>query len=187
MRRARSRSLRRCMTPARCRTRSSPRRNRRSSASSDALIQRGAPMPDNSRGAVLVRAIEICIKPYDGAISALGTLFTDDVTAWSPNLLATGLADLAESLAVRETTFSDVAINFTSLGVLGSKGFAEFQVAATFAGPFVVDDEVALEPNGRQLVIGAAAVADFNGDEISSIRVYFDDATLLEQMFAEKV
>ena len=144
-------------------------------------------MSENSRGAVLVRAIETCIKPDDDAIGALGSLFTDDVTAWSPNLLAVGLDDLAQNLASRETTFSDVAVNITSVGILGNKGFAEFEVAATFSGPFVINDAVALEPNGRQLLLGAAAIADFKGDRIASLRAYFDDATLLEQMLAEKV
>jgi len=144
-------------------------------------------MSENSRGGMLVRAIETCIKPDDAALAGLGTLFTDDVTAWSPNLLAVGLDDLARNLASREATFSDVGIDVTSVGIIGNKGFAEFQVVATFSGPFVINDTVALEPNGRQLLLGAAVIADFTGDKISSIRAYFDDATLLEQMLSEKV
>ena len=144
-------------------------------------------MSDTSRGAVLVRAVEACIKPDDDMIAALGTLFTDDVTAWSPNLMAVGLVDLAENLVFRETTFSDVVVNVTSLGVLGNKGFIEFQVAATFSGPYVIDEEIVVEPNGQVLVLGAAAIADFAGDKIKSLRAYFDDMTLLEQMFAETV
>jgi hypothetical protein len=141
----------------------------------------------NSRGAVLAGAIATCVHPQDDAIAELATLFTDDVTVWSPNLLAVGLDDLAENLAFREPAFSDVEINISSIGVLGNKGFAEFQVAATFSGPFVVNEDVAIEPNGRELLLGAAAVADFEGDRIKAIRAYFDDATLLEQMLAEKV
>jgi hypothetical protein len=144
-------------------------------------------MAENSRGAALVRAIETFIRPDDEAIAELGTLFTDDVTVWSPNLLAVGLADLAENLVLREMAFSDVDIQITSLGILGNKGFAEFCVGATFSGPFVVDEEVVIEPNGRQLLLGAAAIADFKGDKIKGVRTYFDDATLLEQMLADKV
>ena len=144
-------------------------------------------MVENSRGATLCRAIETCIRPDDGAIAGLGTLFTDDVIVWSPNLLAEGLADLAENLAMREMAFSDVEVQINSVGVLGNKGFAEFCVAATFSGPFVIDDDVVIDPNGRQLLLGAAAVADFQGDKIKAVRAYFDDATLLEQMLATKV
>ena len=139
-------------------------------------------MAENTRGAALRRAIETCIRPDDAAISELGDIFTEDVSVWSPNLLAIGLKDLAENLAFRQTAFSDVDIAVDTLDVFGDRALAEFHVAATFSGPFVVDEEVAIEPNGQRLVLGAAAVADFEGDKIKALRAYFDDATLLEQM-----
>ena len=142
-------------------------------------------MAENTRGATLRSAIDTCIRPDDGAIAKLGDLFTDDVTVWSPNMLAAGLADLAENLAFRESAFSDVDIQIDSLDVFGSRGLAEFRVAATFSGPFVIDETVSIEPNGHQLVLGAAVVADFDGDKIKAVRAYFDDATLLEQMLAD--
>ena len=82
-------------------------------------------------------------------------------------------------------SFSDVDIQFDAVDVFGNKGLAEFRVAATFSGPFVIDEQVVIEPNGRQLLLGAAAVADFEGDKIKAVRAYFDDATLLEQMLAD--
>jgi ketosteroid isomerase-like protein len=141
-------------------------------------------MTEKSRGATLRRAIETCIRPDDDAIAKLGELFHDEVTVWSPNMLATGLADLAENLALRETAFSDVDIQIDALDVFANKGFAEFRVAATFSGPFVLGKEAAIEPNGQRLLLGAAAVADFEGGKIKALRAYFDDATLLEQMLA---
>ena len=135
-----------------------------------------------SRGAILRRAIETCIQPDDGAITRLGELFHDDVTVWSPNLLAIGLADLAENLAFRELAFSDVDVQIDALHVFANKGFAEFRVTATFSGPFVIGKEVAIEPNGQKILLGAAAIADFDGGKIKALRAYFDDATLLEQM-----
>jgi hypothetical protein len=142
-------------------------------------------MAENTRGAVLRRAIETCIHPDDEAIAALGDLFTDDVSVWSPNMLAIGLEDLAENLAYRESAFSDVDVQIDSLDIFGSRGLAEFRVAATFAGPFVIDEEVSIDPNGHTLVLGAAVVADFEGDKVKAVRAYFDDATLLEQMLAD--
>ena len=139
-------------------------------------------MADHPRGAVLRRAIETCIAPDDDSIAKLGELFTDDATVWSPNMLAVGLADLAENLAFREEAFSDVDIQIDSLDIFGSRGLAEFRVAATFSGPFVIDEAVVIEPNGQELLLGAAIVADFDGDKIKALRGYFDDASLLEQM-----
>jgi len=141
-------------------------------------------MTRTSRGAILRRAIETCIRPDDDAIAKLGELFHDDATVWSPNLLATGLADLAENLEFREMAFSDVDIQIDALDVFANKGFAEFRVTATFSGPFIIDKAVAIEPNGQTLLLGAAAVADFEGGKIKALRAYFDDATLLEQMIA---
>ena len=139
-------------------------------------------MAEHPRGAVLRRAIETSISPDDGTIAKLGELFTDNATVWSPNVLAVGLADLSEILAVREGAFSDVEIKFDSLDIFGSRGLAEFRVSATFSGPFVIDETTVIEPNGKQLLLGIAAVADFDGDKINALRAYFDDASLLEQM-----
>ena len=141
-------------------------------------------MTEKSRGAILRRAIETCIHPDDGAVAKLGELFHDEVTVWSPNILAVGLADLAENLAFRENAFSDVDIQIDALDVFANKGFAEFRVAATFSGPFVIEGkkEMVIEPNGQRLLLGAAAIADFEGGKIKALRAYFDDSTLLEQM-----
>jgi len=141
-------------------------------------------MTGTSRGAILRRAIETCIRPDDDAIAKLGELFHDDVTVWSPNLLAVGLADLAENLAFREMAFSDVDIQIDALHVFADKGFAEFRVTATFSGPFVIEKETVIEPDGHKLLLGAAAIADYEGGKIKAMRAYFDDATLLEQMVA---
>jgi hypothetical protein len=141
-------------------------------------------MTGTNRGAILRRAIETCIHPDDDAIARLGELFSDDATVWSPNLLAVGLDDLAEHLAFRENAFSDVDIQIDALDVFANKGFAEFRVAATFSGPFVIGEGTVVEPNGRRLLLGAAAVAEFEKGKIKALRAYFDDATLLEQMLA---
>lgn len=141
-------------------------------------------MAASDRHTTLRRAIETCIHPDDASVAGLADLFADDVTVWSPNLLAVGLADLAESLSVREDAFSNVVVEIDALDVLGDKGFVEFRVAADFTGPFVIGDDLAVEPNGRRLLLGAAAVAEFAGDKIQALRGYFDDATLLEQMVA---
>ena len=141
-------------------------------------------MTGTSRGAILRRAIQTCIQPDDEALAKLGELFHDEVTVWSPNMLAVGLADLAENLAFREKAFSDVDIQIDGLDVFAGKGFAEFRVAATFSGPFMIGKETVIEPNGQRLLLGAAAVAEFEGGKIKALRAYFDDSTLLEQMLA---
>ncbi|MGA8369707.1 MAG: hypothetical protein WB765_06220 [Acidimicrobiales bacterium] len=103
---------------------------------------------------------------------------------WTPNMLAVGLSDLQENLAFRESAFSDVDIQFDTLDVFGSRGLAEFRVEGIFSGPFVIEEAVVIEPNHHNLLLGAAAVADFEQTKIKAVRAYFDDSSLLEQMLA---
>ena len=138
-------------------------------------------MAEDKRAEVLRRGLEACIV---GDVAALPELFTEDVSGWSPNLLVSSLAELSEAVADREDSLSDVALQVDALDITGNKGFMEYRVSAVFSGPFVISDEVVIEPNGRELLLGAAMVAEFSGGRISAFRNYFDDATLMEQMLA---
>lgn len=141
-------------------------------------------MEVTDRRDLLSHAVVTCVHPDGDRIAHLGDIFTDDVTVWSPNLMTTGVAGLAEHLAVREDAFTDVEVLIDAVDTVGIKGFVEFHVEATFSGPFELGAGEFIEPNGRRLVLGAAAVAEFEGGKIKVLRAYFDDATLLEQMFA---
>ena len=141
-------------------------------------------MVETLRAATLRHAIEIFISPSDENIANLDQLLTADATVWTPNMLANGLSDLQASLAFRESAFSNVDIQFDTLDVFGNRGLAEFRVAGLFSGSFVIDETVVIEPNHRTLLLGAAAVADFENAKIRAVRAYFDDSSLLEQMLA---
>src|SRR5262245_4405091 len=138
-------------------------------------------MPEKDRRALLRRGLEACIV---GKPDVLPQLFTDDVSGWSPNMLVTSLGELVETVTYRELALSEVAVQIDALDVFVNKGLVEYRVSAVFSGPFVVDDDTVIEPNGRTLRIGAALVAEFTDGKISAFRNYFDDATLLEQMLA---
>ena len=138
-------------------------------------------MAENGRGAVLERALAACIL---GELDALPEVFTEDVSGWSPNMLVTSLGELTEAVSYREAAWSDVAIQVDAVDVFGAKGVLEYRVSAVFSGPFVIDEDVVIEPNGHAILIGAAMVVEFSGDKISAFRNYFDDATLLDQLLA---
>jgi len=136
-------------------------------------------MARSGRAGVLERALEAC---FTGDVDALPELFTDDVSAWSPNFLATSRSELAEVVAEREESLSNVSVGIDALDVVGNKGYAEIRVSATFSGPFLIDEETVIEPNGNELLLGGAVVAEFDGDKISAVRAYFDNVALLEQL-----
>jgi ketosteroid isomerase-like protein len=138
-------------------------------------------MSDTDRRQVLQRAIEACVL---GDVAALPEMFTSDVSGWSPNMLVSSLDELTEVVADREDALSNVSIQVDSLDVFGNKGFMEYRLTAVFSGPLVVDADTVIEPNGGEIMLGAALVAEFSDGKISAFRNYFDDASLMEQMLA---
>lgn len=139
-------------------------------------------MARTGRAGVMERALEACLK---GDVAALPQLFTDDVSGWSPNLHVSSLDELEEAIAERDETLSNVSVKIDTIDVVGNKGYAEYRVNAVFSGPFVIDEDTVIEANGRELLVGAAFAADFEGDTISAFRNYFDNAALLEQMIVK--
>ena len=69
------------------------------------------------------------------------TLFTEDVTGWSPYVTVSGLTALADLSALRETAFSNVVITFRGLDEVGNKAFAEWLVEADHTGPLVLSED----------------------------------------------
>jgi len=111
-----------------------------------------------SRKEVLSKAL----KAEIGAASVeLKTLFTDDVTGWSPYIAVSGLTALADLAALREAAFSDVVITFRGLDEVGNKAFAEWLVEADHTGPLVLSEDTALEATGRHVQLPGVTVADF--------------------------
>ena len=133
----------------------------------------------SSRKEVLADALkaEIGAAPVD-----LKTLFTDDVTGWSPYVTVSGLAALAELAALRETAFSNVVITFRGIDEAGNRAFAEWLVQADHTGPLVLSEDSALEATGRHVQLPGVTVADFREGKIRSFRTYFDDLSLIEQI-----
>ena len=123
------------------------------------------------------------LKAEIGAASVdLKTLFTDDVTGWSPYVTLSGLAALADLAALREAAFSNVVITFRGIDEVGNKAFAEWLVEADHTGPLVLSADTALEATGRHVQLPGVTVADFREGKIRSYRTYFDDLSLIEQI-----
>ena len=123
------------------------------------------------------------LKAEIGAASVdLKTLFTDDVTGWSPYATLSGLPALADLAALREEAFSNVVITFRGIDEVGNKAFAEWLVEADHTGPLVLSADTALEATGRHVQLPGVTVADFRDGRIRSYRTYFDDISLIEQI-----
>ena len=132
-----------------------------------------------SRKDVLSKAID---AEVGGAPVDLATLFTDDVTGWSPYAAVSGLEALAAVSALRDVAFSNVVILYRGLDDVGNKAFAEWVIEADHTGPLVLGEDAVLEATGRHVRLPGVTVADFRDGKIRSYRTYFDDVSLIEQI-----
>lgn len=134
-----------------------------------------------TRSSVFVRALETAVGLGDEDPSSL---FTEDVRAWSPALMASSLAELSEALKLRDEALSNVTLAIRSLNTGGNKVIAEWRLDADHTGPLTVDDELTVEATGRHVHVGGATFAEFRGDKIREFRSYFDEMALMEQLLA---
>ena len=129
-----------------------------------------------SHESVLIQALEAAAT---GNVSP--DIFTDDVIGWTPNLAVTSRAELEKEWGQRDEALSNVSVAIPGIHVIGDMAIAEFALSADHTGPLVIDDAV-FEPTGKRATLAGAIFAEFRGEQISSFRVYFDDAALLEQL-----
>ena len=147
-------------------------------ASSRADHERGAAMAEQPRGAVLRRAIETCIAPDDDGIAdarrPVHRRRDRVVTEHAGRRPRRPGREPRLPRSRRSRTSPSRSTPSTSSGAGAWPSSASPRPSP---GPFVIDEAAVIDPNGRQLLLGAAAVADFEGDKIKALRAYFDDAT----------
>jgi len=110
------------------------------------------------------------------------TLFEPDVVGWSPIMSVSGLPGIVALALLRDLAFSNPVVLFRGLDEVGNKAIAEWVVEADHTGPYVVSEELVLEPTGRRVTLAGVTVADFRNGKIRSFRTYFDDISLIEQL-----
>jgi ketosteroid isomerase-like protein len=117
-----------------------------------------------------------------GDRDVLAQVYTDDVTAWTPAMFASNSDELFAQLERRDDAFTDVDLEVRPLDVGGDYGCVEWQVAMTHSGPLVLGGGKVVEPTGLRVHIQGATVAEFRGSRICSLRQYWDEFAVLEQL-----
>jgi ketosteroid isomerase-like protein len=113
---------------------------------------------------------------------ALRALFTDDVRAWTPAHSTTSLRELIDELDRRDEAFSDIALDVMPLDVGGNYACVEWAVDMTHTGTISLADQRSIEPSGIRVRLHGVTVAEFQGDRICSLRQYWDEFAVLEQL-----
>ena len=132
-----------------------------------------------ARAATLVEALRAGIECDR---DALRTVLTADVRAWTPGLSTASLDELIEQLEHRDNAFSDIAFEPTPLDVGGEFSCVEWAVEMTHTGPITLAGGAVLEPTGLRVVLHGVTVAEFEGEQICSLRQYWDEFAVLDQL-----
>jgi ketosteroid isomerase-like protein len=132
-----------------------------------------------ARSEMLVRALRASLD-HDRAL--IDELYTDDVKAWTPSHATSSADELAHQIERRDDAFSDAEIEVVPLDVGGDFACAEWSVTMTHSGPLVLGDGAVVEPTGLQITLNGVTVAEFRGDRICSLREYWDELSVLDQL-----
>jgi ketosteroid isomerase-like protein len=136
---------------------------------------------NEARATTLVRALRAGVERDR---EALRELLTDDVRAWTPTLATASLTELLDELDQRDDSFSDFALDLVPLDVGGDYACVEWTVEMTHSGTLTLDGERSIEPTGTRVTAHGVTVAEFQGERICSVRQYWDEFSVLEQLGA---
>lgn len=134
---------------------------------------------NETRASVLARALRAGVE---GDRETLKALLTDDVRSWTPTVSTTSLDELIEELDRRDDAFSDVELYIAPLDVGGDYACVEWTVEMTHSGKIALDENESIEPSGVQVTLHGVTVAEFEGDRICSLRQYWNEHALFEQL-----
>jgi ketosteroid isomerase-like protein len=135
--------------------------------------------PNAARATALMQALRAGL---DGDTSTIRDLYTEDVKAWTPALSASSVTELVAELERRDQAFSDIELEIAPLDVGGEYACAEWSVTMTHSGPLVLAGGEVVQPTGTRITVNGATVAEFRGDRICSLRQYWDELAVFEQI-----
>jgi ketosteroid isomerase-like protein len=127
----------------------------------------------------LVRALRAGVE---GDRETIEALCTDDVRAWTPTLATASMTELVSALDRRDDAFSGFALDAMPLDVGGEYACVEWSVTMAHTGTLALPGGGALEPTGLDVTVRGVTVAEFRDDRICSLRQYWDEFTVLEQL-----
>jgi ketosteroid isomerase-like protein len=132
-----------------------------------------------ARATTLMRALRAGLE---GDSSMIREVYTEDVKAWTPALSASSVAELAAQFERRDDAFSDIELDVAPLDVGGDYACAEWCVTMTHTGRLVLAEGAIVEPTGTRITLNGATIAEFRGDRICSLRQYWDELAVFEQI-----
>ena len=112
----------------------------------------------------------------------LADLYTEDVKAWTPTLSASSATELLAELDLRDDAFSEIDFEATPLDVGGNYACVEWAVSMTHTGSLELRNAATIEATRLRVTVNGVTVAEFRGDRICSLRQYWDEVSIFEQL-----
>jgi ketosteroid isomerase-like protein len=134
---------------------------------------------NTARAAILTKALRARV---DGDRHVLAELYTDDVRAWTPAHSAASAAELLAELDRTDDAFSDIELEITPLDVSGEYACVEWRVSMTHTGDLELRDAAVVPPTGLRITVNGVTIAEFRDDRICSLRQYWDELAVFEQL-----
>jgi SnoaL-like polyketide cyclase len=118
----------------------------------------------------------------DGDHRTLAELCTADLRAWTPRRSTASLDELVAELSRHDPAFSDLTLETFPLDVDGEFACVEWVASMTHSGPLPDATGGVVEPTGVRVTVMGVTVAEFMGERICSLRQYWDESTLFDQL-----
>jgi ketosteroid isomerase-like protein len=132
-----------------------------------------------ARAATLVRALQAGI---DHDLRVAAEVYTEDVRAWTPAVSTASLTELLAELECFDDAFSEVSLEVSPLEVRGDYACAEWSVTMMHSGQLAVAGGQVVQPTGVRVTLNGVTVAEFRGDRICSLRQYWDELAVFDQL-----
>ena len=100
----------------------------------------------------------------------------------APAMSVASASELVAELDRPDDAFSGIDLTITPLDVGGDDACAEWSLAMTHSGALVLPDGTTIEATGARLFLIGVTVAEFRADRIRSLRQYWDEFAVLEQL-----
>ena len=132
-----------------------------------------------ARATTLERALRAGVQ---GDRATITEIYADDVRTWTPGYSTSSVTELITEIDRRDDAFSDFEIDVMPLDVGGDFAGAEWRVTMTHTGKLVVRDGAVIDPTGLRVHLNGVTIAEFRDDRICSLRQYWDELTVFEQL-----
>ena len=133
---------------------------------------------NQDRATTLVTALRAGIE---GDHETIRRVCTEDVRAWTPSVSTSSLPELLDELDRRDDAFDAIELDTVALDVGGDYACVEWTVGMTHSGTITLAGQ-AIEPTGLRITLHGVTVGEFEGDKICSLRQYWDEIAVLEQL-----